>query len=121
MHHWQYLEALRGRAVPRGGNKTLEQHVAAEGRVGTLRMRSLFARRERDSRNAGQLPIWFADSVRALEAYEGLHCVIAYIDDRPRGGYFFQLFLTPDLSEMITCFGVKPVPEKKDAPSDIEK
>ena len=63
----------------------------------------------------------FADSVRALEAYEGLHCVIAYIDDRPRGGYFFQLFLTRDLSEMITCFGVKLVPEKKDAPSDVEK
>ncbi|MGW5741485.1 hypothetical protein [Amycolatopsis sp. NPDC003861] len=28
-YHWQYLEALQGRAVPRGGDKTLEQHVAS--------------------------------------------------------------------------------------------
>jgi hypothetical protein len=80
-----------------------------EGPVGMARMRSQFARRERNSRNAGQTSIGFAESVRALEAYDEPSCVIAYIDDRPRGGYFFQLFLTPDLSGVITCFGVKPV------------
>jgi hypothetical protein len=84
-----------------------------EGPVGMARMKSLFARRERNSRKAGQPSIGFADSVRALAAYDGPSCVIGYIDDRPRGGYFFQLFLTPDASGVITCFGVKPVPRKK--------
>ncbi|MGW5741484.1 hypothetical protein [Amycolatopsis sp. NPDC003861] len=91
-----------------------------EGPVGVLRMKSLFARRERNSRNAGQHSVGFVDGVRALKAYSGTHCVIAHIDDRPRGGYFFQLFLTPDVSGVITCFGVKPVLPAKGASSESE-
>ena len=76
--------------------------------VGAARIRSLFGRRERTARRAGQPSVGFAESVHELGAYEGSHFVTGYIDDRPRGGYFFQLFLTPDQSSIVTCFGIRP-------------
>ncbi|MEV4144028.1 hypothetical protein AB0J40_10195 [Amycolatopsis sp. NPDC049691] len=30
----------------------------------------------------------------------------AQIDDRPRGGYWFEVFLTPGFDRVIACFGV---------------
>ncbi|UOX85287.1 hypothetical protein MUY14_26220 [Amycolatopsis sp. FBCC-B4732] len=115
------LSALKAAEIPALALDALAAGADCEieGPVGLARMKSLFARRERNSRNAGQPSIGFAEGVRALEAYDGPHCVIAYINDQPRGGYFFQLFLTPDVSGVITCFGVKPVP-RKEAPAESE-
>ncbi|MEV4602484.1 hypothetical protein AB0K15_34450 [Amycolatopsis sp. NPDC049253] len=56
---------------------------------------------------AGQPSIGFAEGLRDLGAYEGVFLALGYVDDRPQGGYHFQLFLTPDLSRLVTCWGVK--------------
>ncbi|QRP44312.1 hypothetical protein [Amycolatopsis sp. FDAARGOS 1241] len=70
--------------------------------------RSVFRRRQRSALRAGQPSIGFDQGLRDLDAYEGAHLVLGHVDDRPRGGYYFQLFLTPDLSRLVACFGVKP-------------
>lgn len=67
--------------------------------------RSVFRRRQRNALRAGQPSIGFAEGLRDLGAYEGVFLALGYVDDRPQGGYYFQLFLTPDLSRLITGFG----------------
>lgn len=79
--------------------------AGAPSRVDVLT--SIFARRERTTRRAGQGSIGFADGVRELREHEGEELVLAHIDDRPRGGYYLQVFLTPDLSRIVACFGVE--------------
>ena len=39
-------------------------------------------------------------------AYPGVALTHAQIDDRSRECYFFEVFLTPDFSRVIACFGV---------------
>ncbi|MCR6484556.1 HEAT repeat domain-containing protein [Amycolatopsis sp. OK19-0408] len=68
--------------------------------------RSIFGRRERTSRRAGQGSIGFEAALRALGAYEGVALVSATVDGRPDGGFWFQLFLTPDLTRVVAGFGV---------------
>ena len=69
-------------------------------------MRSLFSRRERLSRRSGQSSVGFETALRALGAYPGASRARATIDDRPRDRYFFELFLTPDFTSVVACFGV---------------
>ena len=69
-------------------------------------MRSLFGRREHLSRRGGQGSVGFETALRALGAYSGASLARATIDDRPRDRYFFELFLTPDFTSVIACFGV---------------
>ncbi|WP_086843923.1 hypothetical protein [Amycolatopsis kentuckyensis] len=80
--------------------------AAAPSRADVLT--SIFARRARTTRRAGQGSIGFDEGVRELREYQGERLVLAHIDDRPRGGYYLQVFLTPDLSQIVTCFGVEP-------------
>ena len=68
--------------------------------------RSRYGRREYTSRRAGQCSIGFEPALRALGAYSGELLARAHIDDRARGGYFFEVFLTPDFDRVIACFGV---------------
>ena len=68
---------------------------------------SIFARRERTTRRTGQGSIGFAEGIQALHDFRGSQLVLAHIDDRPQDGYYFQLFLTPDLSRIVACFGVE--------------
>ncbi|MEV8612798.1 hypothetical protein AB0383_33540 [Amycolatopsis sp. NPDC051373] len=70
--------------------------------------RSVFRRRQRNAFRAGRPSIGFAEGLRDLGAYEGVFLALGYVDDRPQGGYYFQLFLTPDRSRLVTCWGVKP-------------
>ncbi|MFI5592978.1 hypothetical protein ACIA5G_48560 [Amycolatopsis sp. NPDC051758] len=68
--------------------------------------RSRYGRRERTSRRAGQGSVGFETALRALGAYPGVALTHAQIDDRSRERYFFEVFLTPDFSRVIACFGV---------------
>ena len=68
--------------------------------------RSLFTRRERHGRRGGQGSVGFETALRALGAYPDASLAWATIDARPRDGYLFELFLTPDLARVIACFGV---------------
>ncbi|OXM61903.1 hypothetical protein [Amycolatopsis vastitatis] len=69
-------------------------------------MRSLFSRRENRSRRSGQGSVGFEAALRALGTYPGASLARATIDDRQRDRYFFELFLTPDLTRVVACFGV---------------
>lgn len=79
---------------------------------------SIFARRERTTRRVGQGSIGFEEGVRELREYQDEQLVLAHIDDRPRGGYYIQVFLTPDLSRIVTCFGVERTSGSKGAVSE---
>ncbi|WP_326569400.1 hypothetical protein VSH64_48015 [Amycolatopsis rhabdoformis] len=81
----------------------------------------MFRRRQRNAPRAGQPSIGFAEGLRDLDAYEGTFLTLGHLDDRPRGGYYFQLFLTPDRSRLVACFGVGPVPRRKTegSPEDL--
>ncbi|WP_410614074.1 hypothetical protein [Amycolatopsis sp. lyj-109] len=82
--------------------------------------RSLYGRRELLSRRAGQGSIGFEAAVRALCAYPGATLARVQIDDRPRGRYYFELFLTPDFTRIVACFGVGRVTthRESDRPPD---
>jgi hypothetical protein len=77
-----------------------------EGTQPTSSTRSLYGRREHTSRRAGQGSVGFEAAVRALCAYRGAVLARAQIDDRSRGGYFFEVFLRPDFGRVVACFGV---------------
>ncbi|MGK3205142.1 hypothetical protein [Amycolatopsis sp. MEPSY49] len=72
----------------------------------TSTTRTLYGRRENSSRRAGQGSVDFEVALRALGAYPGEVLARAQIDDRSRGGHFFEVFLTPDFGRVIACFGV---------------
>lgn len=83
----------------------------------TSSTRSLYGRRENASRRAGQGSVDFEAALRALGAYPGEVLARAQIDDRSRGGYFFEVFLTPDFGRVIACFGVARPKESLAAPA----
>lgn len=69
-------------------------------------LRSIFGRRARNSRRAGQGSVGFETALRALGAYSGVALTTATVDGRADGGFFFKLFLTTDLTRIVACFGV---------------
>lgn len=72
----------------------------------TVPTRSLYGRREHSCRRAGQGSIGFEAAVRALCAHPGATLARVQIDDRSRARYLFEVFLTPDFTRVIACFGV---------------
>ncbi|WP_103353686.1 hypothetical protein [Amycolatopsis sp. CA-128772] len=68
--------------------------------------RRTFRRRERHTHRTGQASAGFADAVADLEACPERELCLVFVDDRPAGGYWFSVFLTPDLSRVVACFGV---------------
>ncbi|PRX97987.1 hypothetical protein CLV72_105340 [Allonocardiopsis opalescens] len=69
---------------------------------------SVYARRERSVRRSGQNSIGFAEAVSDLRDYRGSDVLIGFIDDRKRGGYYFQLFVEPAFARIVACLGVGP-------------
>lgn len=81
--------------------------VWTEGTAQVGSLRTIYGRRLRLVQRKGRTSTGFAEAVEALRDYDASpEAVIGYIDDRPKSGYYFQLFLTADLSEMIACLGV---------------
>lgn len=84
----------------------VDYKVWPEG-VATQRLVSIYERRERGTRRSGQPSLGFAEALDSLRSYEDTELAIGFIDDRRRGGYYFQLFLNLELSSVVACFGVK--------------
>jgi hypothetical protein len=77
--------------------------------VPAQRVASIYSRRRRATLRAGQESVGFDEAVSDLQGYEGELLKVGFIDDRPRGGFYFQLFLDSDLSRIFACLGVGPL------------
>lgn len=75
---------------------------------------SLYGRREHTSRRGGVGSVDFEPAVRALCAYSGMTLARAQIDDRARARYFFEVFLSYDLTRVVACFGISRSSTKRD-------
>jgi hypothetical protein len=83
--------------------------------VATHRLVSIYERRERGTRRSGQPSLGFAEALDALRSYDGAELAVGFIDDRHRGGYYFQIFLDPEFSSVVACFGVKSTRDLQDS------
>lgn len=72
------------------------------------RVASIYARRERRASNTGQPSIGFPEAVQSLKQYAGEYLRIGYVDARPLGGYYMQVFLNSDGTKVVACLGVRP-------------
>ncbi|GGS22547.1 hypothetical protein GCM10010171_14230 [Actinokineospora fastidiosa] len=111
MHKGRLLELFAGEdgaaalcyaALLRGAS-----HEVWEGSVGQAQIASIYRRRFRGVQRVGQGSVGFAEAVRRLEEYQGGDIVLGYVDDRPSGGYYFQLFLNVDCTSVVACLGVE--------------
>lgn len=78
------------------------------GRIPAERLHRTYARRLRRAQGINRPSLGFEEAVENLAANASQDLLIGYIDDRERGGYYYQLFLTPDLTRVVGCIGVKP-------------
>lgn len=79
------------------------------GEVETVRLRSIYGRRRRTVERAGQPSLGFDEALEGLAACEEATVAIGYVDDRVRGGWYFQMFLTADRARLVACLAVKPL------------
>lgn len=78
-----------------------------ENDVLTAALANIYSQRARRMREKSQPTLGISEALEALESCDLAAVNIGFVDDRPRGGYYFQLFLTTDLSDVVACFGVK--------------
>ena len=100
----EVYELARTALVSGAHYEVWDDRVAIEG------IRTIYRRRHRTTRRVGQPSLGFADAVGALEAYDGAKISLGFIDDWPRDGYYFQLFLAPGLGQVVACLAVKQLP-----------
>ncbi|WP_139140788.1 hypothetical protein [Streptomyces abyssalis] len=74
----------------------------------TNRVASIYARREKHNRRIQQPSIGFTQAMHALKEFDEEELRIGYVDDRERGGFYFQLFLDAEAIKVIACLGVRP-------------
>jgi hypothetical protein len=96
-------ELLCAEALSRGATFTVWEETTEADRV-----TAIYTRRERRARKAGQPSLGFPEAVADLRAYTGERVLIGYVDDRPQNGFYFQLFLDPEATQVIACLGVRP-------------
>lgn len=97
------MRLLAGAALSAGADYALWP-----GSVATRELISIYARRERTVHRSGQPSIGFGPAIDHLRSYGGAQLTLGYVDNTPRGGYYFQLFFTPERTKVIACIGVKP-------------
>ncbi|MDX3524837.1 hypothetical protein [Streptomyces scabiei] len=74
----------------------------------TREIESIYSRRMRTLNRTGQPSIGVAEAVADLKVCAEAELLIGYVDDRPTGGYYFQIFLMPSFEKVIACLGVRP-------------
>lgn len=79
-----------------------------EGATDRTRLLSIYRRRWRNAERAGQPSTGFLQALTDMENFNGEALILGYVDNRDRGGYYFQLFLSPDSNCLVACLGVKP-------------
>lgn len=77
------------------------------GKIPATRLHHTYARRLRISQELNRPSMGFEEAVASLAASGDRELLIGYIDDRKREGYYYQLFLSSDLTRVIGCIGVK--------------
>jgi hypothetical protein len=66
--------------------------------------------RRRNLQRRGRPTVGFTETLEALAEMGERGLLVAFVNDRERGGYFFQLFLDPDPLRVIGCIGVSALP-----------
>ncbi|MEU2862657.1 hypothetical protein ACIQWL_42575 [Streptomyces mirabilis] len=74
----------------------------------TREIASIYSRRMRTMNRTGQPSIGVAEAVADLKACAETDLLIGYVDDRPTGGYYFQIFLMSSFEKAISCLGLRP-------------
>ncbi|MEU9343739.1 hypothetical protein AB0D74_21265 [Streptomyces sp. NPDC048278] len=85
----------------------------------TQELTSIYSRRMRTMNRTGQPSIGVAEAVADLKTCAETELLIGYVDERPAGGYYFQIFLAPSFKKVIACLGVRPSAADPD-PVDAE-
>ncbi|MCX4589117.1 hypothetical protein OG819_04950 [Streptomyces sp. NBC_01549] len=62
--------------------------------------------RKRNLQRRGKQTLGFTETLAILRQMGEQGLLVAYVNDRDRGGYYFQLFLDPDSLKVIGCIGV---------------
>ncbi|MGW4399864.1 hypothetical protein ACWEHA_31635 [Amycolatopsis nivea] len=78
------------------------------GGEATFSLQSIFRRRCRIAAKAGQYSVGFEAAVHALNSWSERRLVLGAIDDRPRNGLVFQLFLNSESAAIVACFAIEP-------------
>lgn len=97
------VRLLARAALAEGAGYEVEGEAVPVGRLA-----SIFGRRQRAAQRSGQPSIGFQRALNELRLFEGGELALGFIDDRRRGGYYFQLFLAPSMRSVVACFGIKP-------------
>ncbi|WP_134729942.1 hypothetical protein [Amycolatopsis nivea] len=78
------------------------------GGAETFSLQSIFRRRRRVAAKAGQYSVGFEAAVHALNSWGERRLTLGTIDDRPRNGLVFQLFLNSESAAIVACFAIEP-------------
>ncbi|MBD0741686.1 hypothetical protein [Streptomyces sp. CBMA152] len=74
--------------------------------VPAVRLLGICSVRQRNLQRRGKRTMGFAETIASLRELDEQGLLVAYVNDRERGGYYFQLFLDPDSLKVIGCIGV---------------
>lgn len=85
----------------------------------TQELASIYSRRMRTMNRTGQPSVGVAEAVTDLKTCAETELLIGYVDERPEGGYYFQIFLASSCKKVISCLGVRPSVADSD-PVDAE-
>ncbi|MEU4357396.1 hypothetical protein [Streptomyces virginiae] len=78
------------------------------GLVPSVRLLHICGRRMRRLQKLGKPSLGFPESLANLSEIGERDLLVGYVDDRNRGGYYFQLHLDPCPLKVIGCIGLKP-------------
>jgi hypothetical protein len=74
--------------------------------VPAVRLLGICSVRKRNLQRRGKRTVGFTETIASLRELGEQGLLVAYVNDRERGGYYFQLFLDPDSLKVIGCIGV---------------
>lgn len=78
--------------------------------VPAVRLLGICSVRQRNLQRRGKQTVGFADTIASLRNLGEQGLLVAYVNDRERGGHYFQLFLDPAPLKVIGCIGVSTAP-----------
>ncbi|MEV1049022.1 hypothetical protein [Streptomyces sp. NPDC049916] len=71
------------------------------------RLARVYSRRLRTTAKTGQPTLGFAEAVERLASSKEPEVWLGHVDDRPAGGYYYQLFLAPGGRRLVACLAVR--------------
>ena len=79
----------------------------------TVYFAALFGRRHRTVvPRSGQYTVGMAAAVATLKARREPRTMMGFVNDRPRSGLLFTVFMNLELTELVACFAIEPPSEK---------